>query len=126
MKKIVNVFYAGDSKDLVKELREIKKSGPKLLGSGICAQVPGFYKRIIRDVCQKWDKFSGDATFPVPYGTCSEYTAEEAYTQVFNKWDVESTVENNKEYARLRWELLDFLISYLEDCEERVLKPSDC
>lgn len=96
-------------KELLEILQDIKKNGPSVKSFGICANVhralgnPG--QEELKDLMAEWPKFSGRRAYPIGIEGI-----DPAWSFLFvkNYWDKET------EYGRLRWELLDFLITMLE------------
>jgi hypothetical protein len=83
----------------------IRDNGPDDEDLGICFSLMEFgYHGELHGV-ESWPKFSGNSTYPVPE---TSKTPGRAFFEIRNMWD------NNTEYGRNRWELLDFLIDYIE------------
>lgn len=88
-------------------LKKIRKEGIPNKELGIC-----FYTKCktineitkVRSIYESWPHFSGDLGYPVPHELGSDY----AFSFTENKWD------RRTKYGRLRWDLLDYTINYLE------------
>lgn len=78
-----------------------------------CFRITGRSGPSLKPHYQRWDKFSGNITYPVPGGI-------DAYNNASNPgmWDRE-----NYPYAELRWQLLEFLISEAEKDEQLTRAP---
>lgn len=63
------------------------------------------------DLFERWPKFSGHIGFPVPAPKEWGVDASDAYTLT---QEADTLWDRSTEYGRLRWELLDFLITELE------------
>lgn len=87
-------------------LQQLKQNGPHIIGDGICTNAAdglgkGLQRALIRALCTFWGKYSGNICFPVPH---PRHCPELAYCDTADHWNRET------QYARDRWELLDFLI----------------
>lgn len=94
--------------------------------TGICSSIDSFFNRRgyytssedtheIRYLMSLWSKFSGKVFYPVP-STNPRLDASEIFFATQDMWNQET------EYGKLRWELLEFCIKRLEDriYEDRV------
>lgn len=103
---------------LLDGLKLLKESGPLDKSYGICCNIQ--YKHQVEHLLEElfpyWSKYSGELLWPVPSDN-PEYDNYEAYIKLYrkDKWDRET------QYGRDRWELLDFLIEFLEDCSVYVV-----
>lgn len=101
---------------LLKDLKHLKENGPKHKFAGICYHTQTQAEELMECLFTYWPKYAGCEYFPVPSDN-ENYTAYEAYDTLHNddKWD------RDTQYGRDRWELLDFLIEFLEDCSVYVV-----
>lgn len=106
---------------LLNILLTIKKNGPKYQYTGICVAVANVMgsllyipdramEELLSDVMETWPKWSGSRTFPIPGtgGKSKISTYVDFAITRGNMWDPET------EYGRLRLELLDHCITYLQ------------
>jgi hypothetical protein len=123
-----------DKIELLKALKRIKSiwvhKGYKHLpvpDAGICSQVrrligycgtdiPTPATRLLRRYFEVWPKCSKAIGYPIPYIRNKKlYTDEDFARSVFYSSDKHDMWNRHKsEYARLRWELLNFCIDTLE------------
>ena len=102
--KDVHYSIFAENDRLLKALLNIRKYGPR--NYGICYHIPpNVPNATFLSICKKWEKFSGDERFPVPSITPGRSAETEYHTRT-NLWA--------GEYGKLRYELLDFVINYLE------------
>lgn len=96
---------------LLNQLKLLKEHGPSNKSQGICNSIQHGYhtKELLEGVFPYWSKYSGETKWPVP----SDNPYYGPYTRLYyhDKWD------RSTQYGRDRWELLDFLIEFLEDLE---------
>lgn len=85
-----------------KEFLELREFGPRFHSVGICLNT-GIDSQVVGTLSEKWPKFSGDISFPIP-STRKGGCPEDAYFGAKSLWN------KRTKYGRLRWELLDFLI----------------
>lgn len=122
-------------RDLLIALIQLKAMGPADKRVGICTNVgrlgdmyryrPADIERTLELMFPHWKYFSRNPTHPIPmYVGADPKSATYAYHQADDKWNPE------KEYGRLRHDLLDFLIEHatqwvngLETGQEILLKP---
>lgn len=93
---------------ILEGLQFIRDHGPRIAIDGICSNVSergGLKRSILLELCTHWPKYSGDYYFPVPHPVDSP---DLAYLLADDMWCLST------EYARNRWELLDFLISLID------------
>ena len=88
--------------------------------SGICAALDayfhkeygalldGFENSELRHLMSLWNKFSGEAHYPVP-ATTEGISGKEEYHSSLDCWNKDTA------YGQLRWELLEFCIQRLKD-----------
>lgn len=91
------------------DLKERLERRDPLVSVGICYYAG--YHPILDQIFRAWDKFSGDICHPVP-SIVYNYSPAEMYLlapKLDGLWN------ENTEYGRLRYELLDFCISYVQD-----------
>lgn len=96
--------------DLYEALLKIhqKMQNPAKWGTyGICHMlVEADYWVLFAKHAEKWPKYSGRPTYPLPGQTLAFYSEKRSPAYM---WDASTS-----EYARLRWELLEWMILYLE------------
>lgn len=104
---------------LLEALKDLKNQQGK--DGGICANVEGYlhdkYRddafhaaEVIAEMAQKWPKWSGSLTYPVP---CPENLVTSAHHTSY--WAFGFLPKWEGAYGALRLELLDFLIEELEN-----------
>lgn len=87
--------------------------------TGICSSIDTYFRRKgyytqssdtyeIRSLMSCWQKFSGKDFYPIPSPNPSK-TPHEYFHECHDMWNQET------EYGKLRWELLEFCIQRLED-----------
>lgn len=93
----------------IEEMQRIK-NGDFSTDVGICSNV-----RILHSILEfgfpSWPKFSGNIEYPVPH---PQFTPVKGYDYALINdilWDKET------QYGRDRWELVDFLIEFYQQCE---------
>lgn len=103
-------------KELLKDLKHLKENGPSDESDGICAHVLDEAEYLLQQMFCCWSKYSGSPSYPVP-SDHPDYGAYSAYVDLhyLDKWN------RDTQYGRDRWELLDFLIEFLEDCSVYVV-----
>lgn len=105
---------------LLSRIRDIKSGQREIdVRKGICENI-GI--RMFPDkLLNSWEKYSTDYLFPVPSGK-EGVSAEEMYLKTAsaeggNLWD------KNTKYGQLRYEFLDFVEQYVQDCTAYVVNP---
>jgi hypothetical protein len=90
---------------------------PSQKTQGICGSVrSGACRKILALAFQNWPKFSGDITYPI--------RVEHANSQLNAYYNAErenSLWDKDTVYGRNRWELLDFVIEFLKQCDTVVV-----
>jgi hypothetical protein len=103
---------------LLADLNDLKIGKISNPATGICKNCHG-NSILVEKATYHWPKYSGDYKYPVPpNGILPTQDAEDAYeTSYWSKtlWDKDTV------YAQLRYELVDFLIEYFNDCETYVV-----
>jgi len=102
--------------ELLEELKLLKEHGPSDKSDGICAHVLDKAETLLKQMFYYWSKYSGYPSYPVPSDD-PNYGAYGAFVELHyeDKWN------RDTQYGRDRWELLDFLIEFLEDCSVYVV-----
>lgn len=90
---------------LLQQLKNIDPEKADPLIGGICPRLDCYSRSMFRFIAKMWPKYSGYETYPVPH---PELPAAEAYYQIRDIWDPETT------YVKNRRELLAWSIQYLE------------
>lgn len=96
---------------LLEALIQLKTKGPVRKDAGICWNIDlgirsWFDKEKIKQAFTTWPHFSGNSSYPIPSTHYPDPSY--AYDRTDNLWD------RRTKYGRLRWDLLDHLIEYLE------------
>ena len=106
-------------KILLEILECIKENGPENIDNGICSSM-GHYQNypvsmadekiidsIMDSIFKDWKHFSGSYAYPIP-STTAGVSHSSQFHLTDHKWD------KTTEYGRLRWDLLEFMISEIE------------
>lgn len=98
---------------LLKELKKLQAGDITFRKEGICYNVSSSGVSCLQKAWVQWPKYSGTQWFPVPSPSAVFPVVSSYYT--YTKWDKDT------EYGKLRYELVDFLIEFFEDCETYVV-----
>ena len=118
--KTGNLIGACTDELLLEALKAIKNDETlRAYDTGICSGLDSYFRRMgcftsstesceMRHLMSLWPKFSGRAFYPVPSVDPSG-SPDGIYHACRDMWNQET------EYGKLRWELLEFCIQRLED-----------
>ena len=95
-----------DLYDLLKVLKELRDIHKPNCSKGICSFLTESQQAICRSIWVKWPKYAGSPCFPVPHPRTMGLGHGAYY--VYHRWNKKS------KYGQLRYELLDFLITTVE------------
>jgi hypothetical protein len=100
---------------ILEVLRKLKVEGPVHKDMGLCFNMKIYIEDyidaydVVRDLATKWPHFSGQHSFPISTGANTPADVQyRAHKDDGRGWD------RRRKYAKLRWDLLDFMISEVE------------
>lgn len=103
---------------LLGNLNALKIGKISYLHTGICNNCHGSLD-LVEKAAHHWPKHSGNYKYPVPAdGILPSQDAKYAY---YDSYHNKTLWEKDTAYGQLRYELVDFLIEYFNDCETYVV-----